>query len=238
MCASANLGAICPWDPWIVWWDLGGNLEAVLQNQPELRAWGHSEVQYHHWEGGLRPGAEWEVAASSWDGGRGTTCPACWSLARPPAPPCTPVGSSLASRGPHAGGREDNVRWGRRCADNQLKTFRTQEVSFAHNKSNWSPAHKPCQIVLLMVRPDSKTNFQKFMKHFLQWYPIWSYICYSLAHSANPIPHFSSKLWGTRILYQIQNILKLFPISWFLHKIGSLPASLPTSRSSWLFSGR
>ena len=101
-------------------------------------------------------------------------------LGRPLAPPCTPVGSSLASRGPHAGGREDNVRWGRRCADNQLKTFRTQEVSFAHNKSNWSPAHKPCQIVLLMVRPDSKTNFQKFLKHFLQWYPIWSYVTASL----------------------------------------------------------
>ena len=76
--------------------------------------------------------------------------------------------------------REDNVRWGRRCADNQLKTFRTQEVSFAHNKSNWSPAHKPCHIVLLMVRPDSKTNFQKFLKHFLQWYPIWSYVTASL----------------------------------------------------------
>ena len=151
MCASAYLGAICPWDPWIVWWDL----EAVLQNQPELRAWGHSEVQYHHWEGGLRPGAEWEVAASSWEGGAPLAPPVDpWP---PPAPPCTPVGSSLASRGPHAGGREDNVRWGRRCADNQLKTFRTQEVSFAHNKSNWSPAHKPCQIASSF---DGQTRFK------------------------------------------------------------------------------
>ena len=234
MCASANLGAICPWDPWIVWWDLGGNLEAVLQNQPELRAWGHSKVQYYRWEGGLRPGAEWEVAASSWEGHH---LPRLLILGRPLHRPAHLLAPPWHQGARMQVAREDNVRWGRRCADNQLKTFRTQEVSFAHNKSNWSPAHKPCQIVLLMVRPDSKTNFQKFLKSFLQWYPILE-LCYSLAHSANPIPHFSSKLWGTRILYQIQNILKLFPISWFLHKIGSLPASLPTSRSSWLFSGR
>ena len=156
MCASANLGAICPWDPWIVWWDLGGNLEAVLQNQPELRAWGHSEVQYHHWEGGLRPGAEWEVAASSWEGGAPLAPPVDpW-----PAPPHRPA--HLLAPPWHQGARmqvarEDNVRWGRRCADNQLKTFRTQEVSFAHNKSNWSPAHKPCQIATSF---DGQTRFK------------------------------------------------------------------------------
>ena len=110
----------------------------------------------HRWEGGLRPGAEWEVAASSWEGGA--------PLAPPVDPWPAPLHRPAHLLAPpwHQGARmqvarEDNVRWGRRCADNQLKTFRTQEVSFAHNKSNWSPAHKPCQIATSF---DGQTRFK------------------------------------------------------------------------------
>ena len=136
------------------WQPRGGSSEPTWA--PSVRTL-QGTIPPHCWEGGLRPGAEWEVAASSWDGGRGTTCPACWSLAAPLHRPAHLLAPPWHQGARMQVAREDNVRWGRRCADNQLKTFRTQEVSFAHNKSNWSPAHKPCQIASSF---DGQTRFK------------------------------------------------------------------------------